>query len=124
MEQEIGKYLLDILNSILEIESFVDVSQTSFFDYQKDLKTKRAVERNLEIVGEAMNRILKKQPEITIENAKKIVQFRNFVIHSYDSVTDETVWGVLVRHLPLLKREIVTLLQTHFPDKTLFGIEN
>jgi len=123
MEQEIGKYLLDMLNSILEIESFVNVTEISFFDYQKDLKTKRAVERNLEIIGEAMNRILKKHPEFPIQNAKKMVQFRNFVIHAYDSITDENVWGILVKHLPILKKEIIDLLQTHFPNKSLFGIE-
>jgi len=123
MEQEIGKYLLDMLNSILEIESFVNVTEISFFDYQKDLKTKRAVERNLEIIGEVMDRILKKRPEFPIQNAKKMVQFRNFVIHAYDSITDENVWGILVKHLPILKKEIIDLLQTHFPNKSLFGIE-
>ncbi|WP_317129299.1 HepT-like ribonuclease domain-containing protein [Flavobacterium restrictum] len=54
--------------------------------YQNDLRTKRAVERNIEIIGEAMNRILKLNSEIVISNSRKIVDVRNRIIHGYDSV--------------------------------------
>ena len=60
MDKEIQVFF-DILNSILEIESFVDFEETNFQDYSSDVKTKRAVERNLEIIGEAVNRISKKK---------------------------------------------------------------
>ena len=77
---------------------------------------RRGVERCLEIVGEAVNRILHKEPEIAISNARQIVQFRNWVIHSYDNISDENVWAILIRHLPTLKEETQKLLETHFPN--------
>jgi uncharacterized protein with HEPN domain len=60
------------------------------------LTLKRAIERNLEIIGEAMGRILKEDPSITISNAKRIVGFRNQLIHGYDMVSDENVWGIVI----------------------------
>ena len=77
---------------------------------------KRAVERDLEIIGEAVNRILKKQPDINISSAEKIVQFRNAVIHAYDTISEELVWGVLINHLPVLKKDAITILKTNFPN--------
>jgi uncharacterized protein with HEPN domain len=71
---------------------------------------KRAVERNLEIIGEATNRILAREPEIEISNARKIVNLRNFVIHSYDSISDENIWAIVINNLPALKKEIQKLL--------------
>jgi uncharacterized protein with HEPN domain len=71
---------------------------------------KRAIERNLEIIGEATNRILARNPEIEITNARKIVNLRNFIIHSYDSVSDENIWAIVINNLPELKKEIDNLL--------------
>jgi uncharacterized protein with HEPN domain len=71
---------------------------------------KKATERNLEIIGEAMNRLLKEQPDITITAAKKIIGLRNQIIHAYDNISDEIIWAVVVKHLPLLKKEIQNLL--------------
>jgi uncharacterized protein with HEPN domain len=59
--------------------------------YQKNLTVKRAIERELEIIGEAINRILKEKPDFKIQNARKIVDLRNFIIHGYDSIDDETI---------------------------------
>ena len=64
--------------------------------YQNDLKTKRAVERNIEIIGEAMSRILKENIDIKISNSRKIVDVRNRIIHGYDYITDDVIWGVLI----------------------------
>lgn len=72
---------------------------------------KRATERNLEIIGEAMNRILKEDPGFHIENSKKIIGLRNQIIHGYDSVSDESIWGIITVHLPKLKMEIDSLLK-------------
>lgn len=70
---------------------------------------KRAVERNLEIIGEATNRILKRDVsyEIKITEAKSIIGLRNQVIHAYDNISDENIWSILIHHLPRLKEEIV-----------------
>jgi uncharacterized protein with HEPN domain len=72
---------------------------------------KRAVERNLEIIGEAMNRIITRDSsfEEKITNAKAIIGLRNHVIHAYDNVSDENIWAILTNHLPKLKLEIDSL---------------
>jgi len=110
MDNEINAWLYDILSAINEIESFFIDNPKRFDEYKKDLRTKRAVERNIEIIGEATNRILKTDPAIEISNSRKIVETRNRIIHGYDSVSDETIWGIVIRHLPLLKTEVQHLL--------------
>jgi uncharacterized protein with HEPN domain len=71
---------------------------------------RRSVERELEIIGEAMNRILKVDPAFEVSNARKIVDLRNRVIHAYDSINDGIIWGIVINHLPPLKVEIEKLL--------------
>lgn len=110
MGPKILSYLLDVEQSIDEI--FIFISETdSFIDYQKDLKTKKAVERNIEIIGEAINRILKEDPAFAIENARNIVGTRNKIIHSCDNISDEIIWTIIIRELPKLKIEIQKYLQ-------------
>ena len=75
------------------------------------MQLKRAVERNLEIIGEAMNRILKEDSNFQIENAHRIVGLRNRIIHGYDSVSDENIWAVVINHLPNLKNEVEQLIK-------------
>jgi uncharacterized protein with HEPN domain len=105
MDIEIKSWLYDIQNAILEIESFLN-DLPDFNAYSQDVKTKRAVERNLEIIGEAMNRITKKNPAITFTNSRKIIDTRNRIIHGYDSVSDEVLWSIIMNQLPILKEEI------------------
>ena len=71
---------------------------------------RRAVEREIEIIGEAMNQLLKLIPDCQIKNARKIVDTRNWVIHSYDNVDDIVIWNIVSKHLPKLKIEIDELL--------------
>jgi uncharacterized protein with HEPN domain len=110
MDNEIKTWLYDILNAIVEIESFFIDRPKRFDYYQKDIRTKRAIERNIEIIGEATNRILKYNETIELSNSRKIVDARNQIIHGYDSISDETVWGIVIRHIPLLKEEVQSLL--------------
>lgn len=110
MDENIKTWLYDILNAIVEIDSFFKNRLKVFADYQKDLRTKRAVERNIEIIGEAMNRILKLDETIAITNSRKLVDVRNRIIHGYDSVSDDVIWGIIVKHLPILKGEVSNLL--------------
>ena len=109
MELEIKTWLYDILNAINEIESFIESKDFTFF--QSDLKTKRAVERNIEIIGEAMNRILTRNDSIDLTNTRRIIDTRNRIIHGYDTVSDEILWSIIIRHLPVLKQEIQNLLK-------------
>ncbi|MFM9983763.1 MAG: DUF86 domain-containing protein [Flavobacteriales bacterium] len=111
MEHELKSWLYDILIAIEEIESFFPDGVKEFSKFEKDLKTKRAIERNIEIIGEALSRILKRDASITITNSRKIVDTRNRIIHGYDTVSDEIIWGIVVRHLPILKAEIADLLE-------------
>ncbi|MEM9991546.1 MAG: HepT-like ribonuclease domain-containing protein, partial [Bacteroidota bacterium] len=105
MQEEVRIWLEDIEKAILEIDTFLP-HRRNFLHFQKDLKTKRAVERNIEIIGEAMNRILKVAPEINISGSRKIVDTRNRIIHGYDSVSDDIIWLIVVRYLPILAKEI------------------
>jgi uncharacterized protein with HEPN domain len=110
MDNTIKTWLFDILSSINEIESyFVEIPKV-FEIYQNDLRTKRAVERNIEIIGEAMNRILKHDGKIEISNSRKIVDVRNRIIHGYDSVSDDVIWGIVIKNLPVLQKEVELLL--------------
>ncbi len=110
MDNNIKTWLFDIVSSINEIESYFIESPKMFENYQNDLKTKRAVERNIEIIGEAMSRILKENSEIEISNSRKIVDVRNRIIHGYDSVSDDIVWGIVIKNLPVLLKEVQILL--------------
>jgi uncharacterized protein with HEPN domain len=111
MDNKINTWLFDILNSIEEIESFFENKPMNFLAYQKDIKTKRAVERNIEIIGEAVNRILKEKPDFKIENARNIVGTRNRIIHSYDNIADDMIWSIVINSLPKLKSEILVLMK-------------
>lgn len=110
MDNEIKSWLYDILNAIIEIESFFTDSSKEFLKYKNDLRTKRAVERDIEIIGEAMSRILKRDENILISNSRKFVDVRNVIIHGYEKVSDEIIWGIIIRHIPILKNEIEVLL--------------
>ncbi|MBC8172387.1 MAG: DUF86 domain-containing protein [Chitinophagales bacterium] len=110
MDIEIKAWLYDILNAINEIDSFFPDTKGEFTAYQQDLKTRRAVERNIEIIGEAMNRILIKDNSVELPNSRKIVDTRNRIIHGYDSVSDNIIWTIVISHLPALKIEVEKLL--------------
>ena len=110
MDNDIKAWLYDILNAIVEIESFFNNEPKEFAKYQHDLRTKRAVERNIEIIGEALSRIVKRDETIIITNSRKIVDTRNRIIHGYDSVSDDVIWGIIIRHIPILQTEIQALL--------------
>lgn len=68
------------------------------------------LKRNIEIIGEAMNRILKVEKEIAITNSRKIVDARNYIIHGYDSLSVDILWSMVINHLPKLRNEVIALL--------------
>lgn len=111
MDRIIKKYLSDILSAILEIESFLEERPKLYDTFCNDTLFRRGVERNIEIMGEAMNRILKIKPDIPITSARKVVDTRNFVIHAYDSLKPDILWAIVINHLPLLKEEVEALLE-------------
>lgn len=112
MEIEVCTWLYDISKAISEIDSFFIGLPKTFSKYQTDIRTRRAVERNIEIIGEALNRVLLKHPDIKITNARKIVDTRNRIIHGYDSVSDEIIWNIIIKYLPVLRSEVQALLNS------------
>lgn len=110
MKDEIDAWLEDIDRSISEIFEFLP-DKRDFFQFEKDLKTRKAVERNLEIIGEALNRILKLEPTLEITDSRKIVDTRNRIIHGYDSVTADILWLIISKPLPVLKKEVEKILK-------------
>lgn len=110
MDNRILTYLADILSSIERIESFFDGSPLRYEDYLNDWKLRLAVERSIEIIGEAMNRITKIEPDIPITHARAIVATRNRIIHAYDAISDDIIWSIVVNHLPKLKEEATALM--------------
>jgi len=109
MESNIKLWLADIKRSIVEIYEFLPVEE-DFLLFQKDLKTRKAIERNLEIIGEALNRILRINSDINITNARRIVNTRNRIIHGYDTVSEDIIWALVIKDLPKLEEEIDRLL--------------
>lgn len=111
MQHEIKTWLYVILQSIVEIEGYFADKPKRFEDYLSDKKTQRAVERNIEIIGEAVNRILKADSDFKLENAHKIIGARNRIIHGYDSVSHEVIWSIVINHLPNLQVEVSKLIE-------------
>jgi len=109
MRLELKTWAYDILTAIHEIEVFLE-DVPGFTIYKADLKTKRAIERNLEIIGEAMRRMLNLAPELDFTDARKIVDTRNRIIHGYDNVSDEIIWSIVTNNLQTLKSQIEQFL--------------
>ena len=116
MNEKILKYLFDIKIAILEIDGFFDEEERNYFSYKSNILLKRGIERNLEIIGEATNRILKVNPSIEITNSKRIIGLRNQIIHHYDSISDENIWSIVTKNLPLLLLEIDKLILEYTND--------
>ncbi len=110
MDDAVKKYLFDVKTSIESIYEYVGETK-DFEDFCSRKIVKRAVEREFEIIGEALNKILKFEPAIAITDSRKIVHLRNYIIHAYDKVVDEILWGVIIKHLPVLEKEVKQFLQ-------------
>ena len=111
MDEMVKKHLEDILIAIDEIDIFFEALPKKYDVFINNLLLRRGVERNMEIIGEAMNRILKVDNTISITNARKIVDTRNYVIHGYDTLAVDILWSIVINHLPILKNEIEELLK-------------
>ena len=110
MDRHLKAYLFDIQTAIDEIYSFFDIVPKRFEEYERNLMLRRAIERNVAIIGEAVNRMVKEYPEVQITNARAIIATRNRVIHAYDAVTDDIMWKIVINDLPRLKDEVFSLM--------------
>jgi uncharacterized protein with HEPN domain len=110
MDKHVLTYLFDILDSINEVDGYIANNRT--YEYYCNNKIlQRAVERNLEIIGEAMSRILKIDKSIPILNAKGIIDTRNKISHGYEQVDHTIIWGIIIKHFPILKSNVEELLE-------------
>jgi uncharacterized protein with HEPN domain len=110
MNDELKKYLQDILSCIEFIEKETGAVKL-YKEYENNFLLKAAVERKLEIIGEAISRASKIEPNLPISNKEKIISTRNRIIHAYDAVDDIMIWEIVINHLPVLKKEIEGLLK-------------
>lgn len=108
MTEKSLKYLTDILMAIALIEDFTK-EISDYTSYENDKKTQSTVERQLVIIGEALNKFKQVETEIEIQNDKQIVGFRNRLVHAYDSIDNSIVWVILSKYLKPLKSEIEVL---------------
>lgn len=110
---EARKYLYDIQQAIDLIDAFC--AGKSFADYQQDAMLRSAVERQFEIVGEAISKLAQLSPDVAakLTEYRRIIAFRNILIHAYATIDDRIVWGVLEGKLPQLRTEVHDLLAKH-----------
>jgi uncharacterized protein with HEPN domain len=103
------KLLSDIKEAIYSIDLHLD-GRRLFEEYKANKTKRRAVERELEIIGEAVSKLVRLNPEIAISHSRLIIDLRNKVIHAYDNVNDIIIWKVVMKDLPILQEEVEQLL--------------
>ncbi len=110
MRLEARKYLFDIRSAADLLAEFL--AGKSFVDYQRDAMLRAAVERQFEIIGEAVSQLARLDEELAarITNYRRVIAFRNILIHGYSDVDDGLVWDVVETNLPLLRHEVERLL--------------
>ena len=110
MRSESRKFLFDIQTAAKQLDEFT--RGKSFTDYSADPMLRSAVERQFEIIGEALSQLAKIDQEAAngISDWRRIVDFRNVLAHGYAMVDDRLVWDILQGKLQTLKREVLALL--------------
>ena len=120
---EVRKYLFDIGQACDLLIQFT--KGKTLADYSTDPLLRSAVERQFEVIGEALSQALRIEPNLAlrISDTQRIIAFRNRLIHGYASVSDELVWGVLEANLPTMHREIRALLDETHPEVNKLGAD-
>lgn len=111
MRLETNKYLYDIQRAVNLLLEFT--AGKTFDDYVREAMMRAAVEREFEIIGEALAQLAKLDAVLVarISNYRRIIAFRNILIHGYADVDDQLVWGIVEAKLPVLTKEIAELLE-------------
>ena len=114
---EIAKYLEDVRQACVEISAYIE--GVNFDEYLADGMRLAAVERKLEIIGEALSQARKIDASIdqSIRDLRQIIAFRNIPVHSYASINHKTVWGVLESDMPFLRQQVESLLASFKPNE-------
>lgn len=111
MNNEARKRLRDIADSCMAVERFA--AGKTFSNYLENDMLRAAVERKLEIIGEAFVKLEEADPEVTenFPELRKIIGLRNRIIHGYDNVDEELIWDVARNRLPALQQQVEALLE-------------
>jgi uncharacterized protein with HEPN domain len=112
MQPKTLKYILDIESVIEEIEAIKLKTNNDYNTFANNMILLRAIERDLEIIGEAVRKILDINPNIFITDAKKIIGLRNIIAHAYESIDAEILWGIIQKNIPVLSQEVQKLKQS------------
>jgi uncharacterized protein with HEPN domain len=104
--KEVLKYVLDIESVIDELENVIDLHARDYIEFSSNFMAVRTVERDLEIIGEAIRKLTEIDSTIAISSAKQIIGLRNMIVHAYDSIDPTLLWKILLIDLPVLKDEI------------------
>lgn len=110
MDEYVAVYLTDVKMAIEELEGYFTDYPMRYDVFSEDKLRCSAVERKVEIMGEAINRILKIDKDFPLPHAREIINTRNRIIHSYDNVRPEFLWSLVIRHIPELKKDILNIL--------------
>ena len=110
MDNKYYQALHQILQCIDEVYLFIGTPLT-FERYDSDVFLQKAVERNLEIIGEAVKRIKEIDDNVAITDARKIINARNLISHGYDEIQNERIWVIIIKSLPFLKEDVLSLMR-------------
>jgi len=110
MQLESKKFLEDIRSASADILEFT--SGITFDDYKNNRMLQSAVERQFEIIGEAVKRLSASDPDTAskIEHFERIISFRNILIHGYDIIENTVVWDIIQQDLPKLHNQVKSFL--------------
>ncbi len=117
MDSYVRDLLSDIVRSIDEINEFSDgLTIEDFKQYLSNKMMRRAIERDLIIIGEAMHDIVKVDHTrvMRIKNSRRVVELRNDVVHSYDDLANEKIWQFIWTELPYLRKEVSHILDLYY----------
>jgi len=116
MQLEVNKHLEDMRRATVAILDFT--RDRSFDDYASNAMLRSAVERQFEVIGEALHRLSRCAPDVAerIQHHKRIIAFRNILIHAYDVIDDRVVWDVVQQNLPALHEQVARMLATDEPE--------
>jgi uncharacterized protein with HEPN domain len=110
MNEDLRKYLWDIYQAIVRLEKAtaepLDIEQ-----FSRNEVLINAVERNFEIIGEALKRALQIEPGLVVTDTRKIIGLRNILSHNYDEVEPVNLWGTVKKNVPVLKSEVEAILK-------------
>jgi uncharacterized protein with HEPN domain len=110
MDDRTRAWLYDILSSIQDTNSYLDEGNKDYAHFPLNLQVKKAFERNLEIIGQALQRLLEYLPDTRLSNAEKIIDISHRITDLDDALSDEIIKNTVLEYLPKLRDEIHLLI--------------